>query len=115
MNIALGLIKGRHDLPVDDFIFDDGDITFPIDPVALRDTVAKRFDALGLSPNDDHHITVYVTGLTPATTAVIRVAFKSHHFLTLKHFDRDSGGWIDDVVLAPGDDVSFNAGMPAWN
>ncbi|HFI0351786.1 TPA: hypothetical protein ACGOZT_001193 [Streptococcus suis] len=115
MDIMLGLVAGRHDLPVTDFIFGDGDITFPINPADLQQKVAKKFDSLGLTAGGGHHITVFVTGLTPATTAVIRIAFKGHHFLTLKHFDRDTNGWIDDVILASGDDVSFDAGMPAWN
>ena len=33
---TFGLCAGRHDLPVSDFIFADGDITFPINPTALN-------------------------------------------------------------------------------
>lgn len=115
MNIKLGLVAERHDLPVDDFIFADGDVTFPINMDHLYHLVAKKFDLLGLTPASSHHITVYVTGLTPCTTAVIRCCFKNHHFLTLKHFDRDSGGYIDDVIFGDNDDVSFACGMPRWN
>ncbi|NQM30255.1 hypothetical protein HO415_06130 [Streptococcus suis] len=114
MNIALDLLAGRHDLPVSDFIFGYGDITFPINPADLQQKVAKKFDSLGLTVGGGHHITVFVTGLTPATTAVIRVAMKGHHFLTLKHFDRDSNGWIDDHILTPWDDLSIEAGIHAW-
>lgn len=113
MDVTLGLVAGRHDLPVTDFIFNEGVITFPINPVDLQQKVAKKFDSLGLNVASGHHIAVFVTGLTPATTAVIRVAIKCHHLLTLKHFDRDSGGWIDDPILTSGDDVSLEAGLPA--
>lgn len=39
---TLGLCAGRHDLPVSDFIFADGDITFPINPAALFNTAAIK-------------------------------------------------------------------------
>lgn len=115
MDIQIGLAAGRHDLPVADFIFNDGDITFPIDPVALQRVVARKFDDLRLTPAGNHHVTLFVTGLTAATTAVIRVCFKAHHKLTLMHFDRDTGNWISDPVFTNDDDISFDAGMPAWN
>lgn len=35
--VNIGLVAGRHPLPVDDFIFQDGDITFPIDPKKTRE------------------------------------------------------------------------------
>lgn len=35
--INIGLVADRHPLPVDDFIFQDGDITFPIDPKKTRE------------------------------------------------------------------------------
>ena len=40
--IKLGLVAGRHPLPVDDFIFQDGDITFPIDPQKLGKIVLRN-------------------------------------------------------------------------
>lgn len=40
--INIGLVAGRHPLPVDDFIFQDGDITFPIDPKKLGKIVAEK-------------------------------------------------------------------------
>lgn len=114
MKISLGLVADRHELPVNDYIFNPGDITFPVNPGELQKIAARKFDSLGLNVAGDHHITLFVTGLTPATTAVIRVAFKCHHFLTLKHFDRDTNGWIDDPIFTESDDFSFDAGTPAW-
>lgn len=42
----LGLCAGRHDLPVSDFIFADGDITFPINPTALLNTAYESTSPL---------------------------------------------------------------------
>ena len=96
--IELGLVSGRHPLPVEDYIFQEGDITFPINPRELGKLVAKKFNDLGVEPQTGDFV-VYVTGLTPATTAVIRTYLTNGHLLTLKHYDRDSDSWIDDPIL----------------
>lgn len=95
--VNIGLVAGRHPLPVDDFIFQDGDITFPIDPKKLGKIVAEKFNSLGVKPHTGDFV-VYVTGLTPATTAVIKACLTNGHLLTLKHFDRDSGTFKPQVL-----------------
>ena len=92
---SLGLCAGRHDLPVSDFIFADGDITFPINPTALFNTAAIKLRDL----NYGDKLVVYVTELTPAVVAVIKYCSIRNLKLTLKHFDRDSNSYIDDVVF----------------
>lgn len=92
---TLGLCAGRHDLPVSDFIFADGDITFPINPTALFNIAAIKLRDL----NYGDKLVVYVTGLTPAVVAVIKYCSIRNVKLTLKHFDRDSNSYIDDVVF----------------
>lgn len=110
----LGLVAGRHNLPVDEYIFEEGDITFPINPEALQHVVAKKLDELECKPSSGNKLVVYVTGLTPATTAVIVVAFTNHHFLTLMHYNRDNDDWIEDPIFTECDDMSYDAGFPAW-
>ena len=109
---VFGLCDGRHDLPVDDFIFGKDDITFPIDPTNLKKLVINKFNDVGVMRNDT--ITIYVTGLTPALTATIRVCFGNGIYLNLKHYDRDSGNWIDDNIFNPDDRCDYDAGIPAW-
>lgn len=92
---TLGLCAGRHDLPVTDFIFADGDITFPINPTELFNTAAIKLRDL----NYGDKLVVYVTELTPAVIAVIKYCSIRNVKLTLKHFDRDSNSYIDDVVF----------------
>lgn len=92
---TFGLCAGRHDLPVSDFIFSDGDVTFPINPTALLDTAAMNLRHLYKGDK----LVVYVTGLTPATVAIIKYCSINGIKLTLKHFDRDSNSYIDDVVF----------------
>ena len=108
----LGLCQGRHEIKdVDTYIFLDGDIEFPINPSDLRKNVVNRFKQLGISQSDD--LVVYVTGLTPALTAVIRIAFTNCMTLTLMHYDNTSGNYIEDVIFSP-NDVCHDIEYPAW-
>lgn len=108
----LGLCQGRHKIKdVDTYIFGDGEIQFPINPSDLRKKVVERFNELGIKPSDD--LVIYVTGLTPALTAVIRVAFKNCMTLTLMHYDNASGNYIEDVIFSP-NDVCHDIEYPAW-
>lgn len=104
----IGLVEGRHDLPVADCIFKEGDITFPLDMGKLAQIAAKRLSDFGaVSSFEDRfnpsQINLYVTGLTAATTAVIRVALMKGYLLTLHHFDRDSQTWLPQTIIGKSD------------
>ena len=106
--LTIGLVEGRHDLPVADFIYQEGDITFPLDMGHLARIADKRLSELGaVSSFEDRFnpscIDVYVTGLTAATTAVIRVALVKGYLLTLHHFDRDSQTWLPQQIIGKSD------------
>lgn len=107
-NIKVGLVEGRHDLPVSDFIYQEGDIMFPLDMRQLAQIADKRLSEAGaVSSFEDRfnpsQIDVYVTGLTAATTAVIRVALIKGYLLTLHHFDRDSQTWLPQTIIGKSD------------
>ncbi|MGT2930219.1 hypothetical protein ACVR1G_08340 [Streptococcus dentasini] len=99
---SLGLIAGRHDLPVQDYVFGEGDITFPINPAYLYDVVRTKLDHLDIKSGTGD-LTVYVTGLTPALVAVIKLARDNGHYLTLMYHDRDTDSWIPDVIFGKDD------------
>lgn len=108
----LGLCDNRHEIKdVTTYIFADGDISFPIDPKVLRNKVVDKFNELGITDGDD--LIIYVTGLTPALTAVIRIAFKHSMTLILMHYDKDSKSYIEDVLFSP-NDVGYDLEYPTW-
>lgn len=108
----LGLCDNRHEIPdVTTYIFAEGGISFPIDPKTLRNKVVDRFNELGITDHDD--LIIYVTGLTPALTAVIRTAFKHSMTLTLMHYDKDSKSYIEDALFYP-NDVGYDLEYPTW-
>ena len=109
--LTIGLVEGRHDLPVTEFIYQEGDITFPLDMGHLAEIADKRLSQLGAITYTS--LDVYVTGLTAATLAVMRVVFVRGYLVTFHHFDRDSGSWIpQDVINA--NDINRDSDVPSW-
>ena len=100
MKKVLGLFKGRHDLPqeVEDYIF-----TSEIDPADKAGIDSQVAKALA----DVQGLTLYVTGLTVATTAVLAYCIRNLVPVTLMHFDRVSGEYLPQVILS--EDQCFTA------
>ena len=116
-NITVGLIKGRHQLPVDGYIFDEA-ISDVHDYAAIRRHVAdwiaenvgitRRNFCIGLNQSDgndvecfcgENELTVYVTGLTAVTAEVIRCCAINGVSLTLMHFDSVTGGYRKQCIF----------------
>ena len=108
--LKLGLIAGRHPIPVSEFIISE-DIA-AMDFAAICARVKERLipllgisvrSGIGLTQADatdvevyesDVHLSVYVTGLTPVTAELIRFCALNGVRLTLLHYDRDSGEYL---------------------
>lgn len=110
----VGLCAGRHNLPVSNYIFDE--INDPTDFAGMRKTAAQWVDAhcdlhrsfgAGLNQLDYTDVavcvgtplTIYVTGLTAALTAVLSVCAQCGISVTLMHYDRDTGEYLPQQVL----------------
>lgn len=69
--INLGLVRGRHELPVDDYIFDEIENVLDfenLDKMAQEKLAQYQAYKFAETP----HLNVYVTGLTAATVAVMQ-------------------------------------------
>lgn len=114
--IRVGLIKGRHEMPVERYIFDE-----PIEDVTdyhkieehilnfVKTEVGVHTTHFGAAVNavtaEDAHVwagdkrlTVYVTGLTAVTAALIRVCLMYGVNLTLMHYDITCGLYKPQVI-----------------
>ena len=115
--MVLGTIKGRHEMPVKDYI-----LTEVKDPSAvdeITDTVNKRLAELFSPyikkgtvniPNAAEYVDVpayissenldlYVTGLTSVVLAVAGFCARSGISLTAYHYNSLTGGYIPQKVL----------------
>lgn len=108
--ITVGLIKGRHDMPVDSYIFDE-DIN-PMDFDVIEDGVVDWINSIGRFKLEDSflmfpylpedggiQVVLYVTGLSAALASVIRWCAKCHIFLTLMHYDKETGEYKPQEII----------------
>lgn len=89
--VEYGLIDGRHNLPVDKFIYTNIDDVLDfakLEEVAIK-SITKGADIL----------VIYVTGLTSATIAAINSAkWLGYKSIILKHYDNVSGNYLSQWV-----------------
>lgn len=108
MKKTLGLFEGRHDLPeeVTGYIF-----TSEVDPADMAGLYQQVAEALA----EVSALTLYVTGLTAGTTAVLQYCFRNIVPVTLMHYDRISGRYVPQVILSEqqAQNLRFDCGLTA--
>lgn len=92
IELSLGLIRGRHEMPVDGYLFsyipDVFDFEGMYEKVVqfLQDCYQANYENGAASIL----VNLYVTGLTAATAAVIKACSDEAVSLNLYHYDRDA-------------------------
>lgn len=89
--VSLGLCRGRHELPVDKYVFDE------INDVNNTDAMYAR--AIKAIPVGCTRIDLYITGLTAAAMSVVRACAHFGIALVCYNFDRETGKYIPQRVL----------------
>ena len=114
--IIVGLIKGRHEMPVEGYIFENP-ITDMFDyniiqkhiydwistNVGISKVTGIGINAYGSSDDyvdrGDKHLIVYVTGLTCVTAELIRCCAYNGVGLTLMNFDSSTGEYKSQKIF----------------
>lgn len=117
-SIELGLVKGRHEMPVQEYIF-ESDIKNPMDfdviEGDIHNTLISKFgltfrESVTNFPNQadytdipcmvgNQELVIYVTGLTPVTVALINWCRQHGQELTLMHFNKATGSYVSQRVV----------------
>lgn len=113
MEYTMALCESRHPIPgVERAIFPNT-ITDPTDLGSLMEIAASAI------PSDCTELTVYVTGLTVAMLAVVRLCLFREISLTAMHYDRENGTYyqqdivrFDDCPFCGGRINAFNYACP---
>lgn len=92
--IKLGLVKGRHEMPVDEYILEE--VSDPTNYEAIHVAVYQKLDQI---VSQDDFVSLYVTGLT--SVAIESVQYFIEHSITYKsmHYDRETGKYIEQPGL----------------
>lgn len=116
--IKIGLAESTYNLPVTDglvtdCLYQEGDITLPLDVKKLAQIADKRLRELGaVSSFEDRfnpsHINLYVrarywSGSTAAMAAVIRVALTKGYLLTIHYLNTTTNDWIPQTIVGKSD------------
>lgn len=104
ISVTLGLCKGRHDMPVDGYVFDE--IPEPTNTAALEKeayrSIFKYATERSWTTTGDIGsgltVNLYVTGLTTALIAVLNVCRKNNIKVMLWHYDRETGHYFSQEV-----------------
>lgn len=112
--IKVGMINGRHDLPVEGCILDAVENVLDYDAIAngieawIRHNISFKKEVTCLPNQLDYtdipvweskeRLVVYVTGLTPVTAELIRLCFSMGVHLTLMNYNRDTGEYVPQVI-----------------
>lgn len=98
IKISLGTIKGRHSLPVTDYVFNE-EIKDVTDVGKIQQDVDYYFNELSETCKDKIQIILYITGLTVVTLSIVKACKRLDYELVVMHFDRDSNSYFGQKVL----------------
>lgn len=91
MKTILGLCKGRHEMPVDKYIFEEN-ITDPTDVCSLEKQAAEVLPQSG-------SVIICVTGLTVALIAALNVCRTRGVQVVLMHYNNATGEYYAQLVV----------------
>lgn len=115
--IVAGLIKGRHELPVEEYIFEKIDDPSDIDAIekVATDWVEKNCSidivlGKGINQVSDYYpdtlihkgkvkLVIYVTGLTVALTAVLKACALNGVRTVLMHYNSSTGEYVEQYMF----------------
>lgn len=113
--IKVGLVRGRHELPTDTYIFEDVDDIFDVDAmyetasafilknIGVTKKAGRAINAASYTDDEvyrgDRELVVYVTGLSAALAAVIAACAAYGVPLVLMHYDRDTDDYRPQTIF----------------
>lgn len=100
IKISLGTIKGRHQLPVTDYVFNE-EIRDVTNVEKIQQDVDYYFieNIANIRSKDRVRIILYVTGLTVVTLAIVKACKLFDCELVCMHFDRESNSYFEQIIL----------------
>lgn len=116
--IIVGLIRGRHEMPVNEYILDGVEdvfdfrgmekaiFNFIVDKVGVVEKYGPCLNSAdyteALSYRGERELVVYVTGLTAVSVSLVKVCSLNGVHLTLMHYNSATGEYVPQVVYDEG-------------
>lgn len=98
LQISLGTVKGRHTMPVTEYIIEN-EIEDVTDVSTIEKIVDDYFKAKIANNEEKVQIILYVTGLTVVTLAVVKSCKKYNCNLVCMHYDKINDTYIGQKIF----------------
>lgn len=115
VTIKVGLIRGRHEMPVDEYILDEVEDVFDFKLIGhlinlfLENRVGIKVKNVPCINQCDYtdvnsfcgenKLVIYVTGLTAATAALVEKCARNGVDLTLMHYNAETGEYVPQKLF----------------
>lgn len=103
--IKLGLIRGRHEMPVDDYVPNSVKDVMDFEEIE-RKVFLKLSEVISLKLVTDNtawsynvNLVIYVTGLSSVMAAVIKYCAKMNINLTLMHYNIETHEYKPQIIF----------------
>lgn len=96
--LEIGAVRGRHEMPVDKFVFDEAITNFDIKAIEDHVNTVMNKEVFRHDGETFDEVRLYVTGLTVVTTSVVKWCFDNDVALYLMHYDNEKRDYVEQFV-----------------
>ena len=96
--LEIGAVRGRHEMPVDKFIFDEAITNFDIRAIEDHVNTVLNQEVFRHDGETFDEVRLYITGLTVVTTSVVKWCFSHDVGLSLMHYDSVKQDYVEQCI-----------------
>lgn len=96
--LEIGAVRGRHEMPVDKFVFDEAITNFDIKAIEGHVNTVMNKEVFRHDGETFDEVILYATGLTVVTTSVVKWCFDNDVALYLMHYDNEKRDYVEQFV-----------------
>lgn len=96
--LEIGAVRGRHEMPVDKFVFDEAITNFDINAIEDHVNTVMSKEVFRHDGETFDAVYLYVTGLTVVTTSVVKWCFNNNVGLSLMHYDSVKQYYVEQFI-----------------
>lgn len=97
--LEIGAVRGRHEMPVDKFVFDEAITNFDIKAIEGHVNTVLSKEVFRHDGETFDEVRLYVTGLTVVTTSVVKWCFDNDVLLLLMHYDNEKRDYVEQFIF----------------
>lgn len=96
--LEIGAVRGRHEMPVNKFVFDEAITNFDIKAIEDHVNTVMNKEVFRHDGETFDEVRLYVTGLTVVTTSIVKWCFDNDVALYLMHYDTVAQDYVEQVM-----------------